>query len=262
MTTVVAITGASGGIGRAMAIEWARARACVLLSARNEAALGVVAREVTLAGGEAIVVPGDVTDEAHRVALIDRAKAKGRLDVLVNNAGRGFYAATPDIDVKELEALFALNVIAPLRLSQLALDALTRTSGTIVMISSVAGVVAAPRMGAYAASKFALEAIALSLRAEVASMGVKVVVIRPGPVETSFRKNAVSTRGDAETGVRPPGSRAQTPEAVASMCVRAVTDGRAVVETSAFVKVASAASRMAPGVFRRITAAMAAKGSG
>ncbi len=261
MTTVVAITGASGGIGRAMALAWAKRGASLVLSARNEVALARVAREVTLAGGEAIVVAGDVTVEAHRVALIERAvREKGRLDVLVNNAGRGYYASAIDIDAAELTALLALNVVAPLRLAQLALDALTRTSGTVVMVSSIAGVVAAPRMGAYAASKFALEAIALALRAEVASMGVRVLVVRPGPVDTGFRRNAVSTHGDAEPGVRPPGSRVQTPEAIADMVVRAVASRAAVVETSAFVRVASAAARLAPGAFRRITAAMAARG--
>jgi short-subunit dehydrogenase len=255
--TVVAITGASSGIGRALALAWGAQKACVVLSARNEVALARVAREVTAAGGEAIVEAGDVTDEAHRVALVARAvREKGRLDVLVNNAGRGYYAAARDVDVRALESLFALNVIAPLRLAQLALEPLARTSGTIVMVSSVAGVVAAPRMGAYAASKFALEALAMALRAEVAGDGIRVVVVRPGPVDTPFRANAVST-DEAEQGVRPPGSRVQTPEQIAALTLRAVARGTPVLETSAFVRVASAAARHAPAAFRMISARMA-----
>ena len=257
---VVAITGASTGIGRALALAWAKRGACVVLNARSESALGDVAREVKSAGGEALIEPGDVTREEDRVRFLQRAKLeKGRLDVLVNNAGRGYYGTSRTIELVDLEAIFQLNVFAPLRLAQLAVDALTRTSGTIVMMSSVAGVVAAPRLGAYAASKFALEALSMSLRAELRSAGIKVVVIRPGPVDTDFRANSVTT--DGQPGVRPPGAKVQTPEDVAEQTVRAVSRGTAVVETSAFVKLASAVSRHAPGAFRLVTSVMAAKKS-
>jgi short-subunit dehydrogenase len=257
---VVAITGASSGIGHALALAWAERGASLILSGRNEVALVRVAREVAHAGGEAFVEVGDVTDEDHRTRIVDRALSeKGRLDVLVNNAGRGYYASARDVDHGQLAALFALNVIAPLRLTQLALDALARTKGTVVMLSSVAGVVSAPRMGAYAATKFALEAISMSLRAELKGDGVRVLVVRPGPVETPFRDNAIAPQGRA--GVRPKGARAQTPEVVARKTVHAVESGRAVLETSWFVRVASATARCAPTPFRWISARMAAKGS-
>jgi short-subunit dehydrogenase len=256
--SVVAITGASSGIGRALALEWAKRGASLVLSARNEVALARVAREVTAAGGTAFVEAGDVTEDAHRVAIVERArKEKGRLDVLVNNAGRGYYATVRDVDTRELESLFALNVIAPIRLAQLAAEDLARTSGTIVMLSSVAGVVASPHMGAYAASKFALEALSMSLRAELRKSGVRVLVVRPGPVDTPFRANSIAT--NVEAGVRPAGSQAQTPEQVAAQTVRAVERGTAVLETSLFVRVASWASRVTPAAFRVISARMAAK---
>ena len=256
--TVVAITGASSGIGRALALGWAKQGASVVLSARNELALQCVAREVVAAGGEAFVVAGDVTDEAHRVAIVARAmKEKGRLDLLVNNAGRGYYAAARDIDANELAALFALNVIAPLRLAQLAIEPLAASRGTIVMLSSIAGVVAAPHMGAYAASKFALEAIALSLRAEVAALGIRVLVVRPGPVDTPFRDNSIAT--NVVAGVRPKAAQVQTAEAVADQVLRAVASHRSVLETSLFVRVASWASRVTPAAFRVISARMAAR---
>ena len=255
---MVAITGASSGIGRALALEWARRGASVVLSARNEGALKGVAKEVRDAGGEAFVEVGDVTREEDRVRIVERAtREKGRLDVLVNNAGRGYYGTLRTIELAELEALFALNVLAPLRLAQLATGALEKTSGTIVMLSSIAGVVAAPRLGAYAASKFALEALSMSLRAELAKSGVKVLVIRPGPVDTPFRANSVTT--DGQPGVRPPGAKVQTPEEVARMTVRAVERGAAVVETTAFVKVASMTARVAPAAFRVITRMMAGR---
>jgi short-subunit dehydrogenase len=200
-----------------------------------------------------------MTREEDRARLIERARAEaGRVDVLVNNAGRGYYGSVARIDAAELEALFALNVVAPLRLAQLALDPLTRSGGTIVMMSSVAGVVASPRMGAYAASKFALEALSMSLRAELVGTGVRVVVVRPGPVDTAFRQNAITTDGRA--GVRPHGAEVQSPDDVADQTLRAIDRGQPVVETTSFVRLASAAARMAPGAFRWISAAMAARG--
>lgn len=251
--TTVIVTGASSGIGAALARAWGRRGATVVLSARGEEALRQVAREVDEAGGRGLVQRGDVTLEKDRVELVRRAQTEtGRLDVLVNNAGRGYYGSVAGIERKELEALMALNVVAPLRLAQLALDPLTRNSGTIVMMSSVAGIFAAPRMGAYAASKFALEALSMSLRAELAGTGVRVVVVRPGPVDTPFREHAVTSDGRA--GVRPRGARVQTAEDIASRTIRAVARGSAVVETSPFVRAVSAASRLAPGPMRWVNA--------
>ena len=180
-----------------------------------------------------------------------------RLDVLVNNAGRGYYARVSEIDATELARLFALNVLAPLALTQHALPALTAAAGTVVMISSVAGVAAAPTMGAYAASKFALEALAMSLRAEVAASGVRVLVVRPGPVATEFRDHAVATA--AESLKSPPAASEdrQPAHEVAAQVVRGVQRGRAVVETSLYVRAVSLAARALPPLFRFATQRLA-----
>ncbi|WP_437678822.1 SDR family NAD(P)-dependent oxidoreductase [Sorangium sp. So ce131] len=256
MAPVVVVTGASSGIGRSLALAWARRGARVVLSARGQEALDRVAAEARAAGGDALAVAGDVTVEEDRKALCERALgAYGRLDVLVNNAGRGYYAPSLEVDPAELEAIYRLNVIAPVRLAQLAIEPLSAAKGTIVMVSSVAGVVASPRMGPYASSKFALEALSMSLRAELASRGVRVLVVRPGPVATPFRQNAVVA--DDNVGYRPPGHNPQSPDDVAEMTVRAVDAGREVLETSLFVKTASVAARVAPGPMRWITRQMA-----
>jgi short-subunit dehydrogenase len=254
----VIVTGASSGIGRSLAHHWARRGAMVVLSSRSAEDLAKVAREIDALGGESLAVAGDVTVEADRARLMEMAmESTGRIDVLVNNAGRGYYAATKDLDIDEMQRLFQLNVLAPVRLTQLALEPLKRSQGTIVMMSSVAGVVAAPYLGAYAASKFALEAISISMRAELRASGVRVVVVRPGPVGTPFRKNSVATGVPA--GVRPAGATEQSPDEIARQTLRAVDKGRAVVETSRFVRLASFASRVLPPVFRVIAARMAAK---
>jgi len=253
---VAVVTGASSGIGRALAVEWARHGACVVLSARTDEALQSVAHEIRAAGGEALAVAGDVTVEERRQRLIERTlEERGRLDVLVNSAGRGFYANVADIDVVQLQALFALNVVAPVRLAQLALEPLMRSQGAIVMLSSIAGVVSAPHLGAYAASKFALEALSIALRAELRQSGVRVHVIRPGPVDTPFRANSVAIGLPA--GVRPSRSNPQSAEQIAKQTIRAVHRNRAVLETSMFVRLASFASRVTPPIFRLVVARMA-----
>jgi short-subunit dehydrogenase len=254
----VIVTGASSGIGRALALAWAARGADLVLSARGAVALEDVAQAVRSRGGRAFVHSGDITVEGDRTSLIEAARlSTGRLDVLVNCAGQGYYGSVALIDPQELASLFALNVIAPLRLAQLAIDPLTRTSGCVVMLSSVAGVVASPRMGAYAASKFALEALSMSLRAELGTAGIRVLVVRPGPVDTAFRAHAVTTDGRA--GVRPRAARIQSPEEVAEQTVVAVERGQSVVETTNFVRLASAAARWTPGVVRWVTAAMATR---
>lgn len=253
----VLITGASMGIGRELALAWARRGASVVLSARSAAALEAVAGEVRAVDGRrasAVVVPGDVTDEAYRKELI---AAAGDFDVLVNNAGRGFYAPVQKIVLAEMRALFELNVFAPLHLVQLAAPVLAARKGTVVMMSSIAGVVAAPRYGAYAASKFALEAIAMSLRSELAASGVSVVVIRPGPVDTPFRANAA--RAPGETGYDKPDPKAQKASVIAEQTVRAVERRTPVVETSMSVVGAATAMRLLPPAVRFALRRMASK---
>lgn len=257
MTTVI-ITGASTGIGEALALAWARRKATVVISARSKDALEGVARACESVGGRAIVVPGDVTNDEHRQELVERAVAEtGAVDVLVNNAGRGFYAPALKVDVEQMRQLFELNVIAPLRLVQIAAPHLERSKGVVVMMSSIAGVVAAPRYAAYAASKFALEAIAMSMRSELAASGIQIVVVRPGPVATPFRANAA--RAEGEKGYDSPDPDAQSAESVAKITLRAVDRRSAVVETSAYVRGAATAMRLVPPAVRFALRRMASK---
>jgi short-subunit dehydrogenase len=112
-------------------------------------------------------------------------------------------------------------------------------------------------MGAYAASKFALEAIATVLRAELAGNGVRVLVVRPGPVDTPFRARSLTTDGHA--GVRHRAVTVQTPDEVAEQTVHAVLSGRSVVETTSFVRAASLVARVTPSVMGWIGTAMYAR---
>jgi short-subunit dehydrogenase len=119
-------------------------------------------------------------------------------------------------------------------------------------------VIAPPKFAAYGASKFALEAITMAMRAELAPKGIKVVVIRPGPVRTPFRANAM--RSPNLPGYDTPNPRSQDPRAVADMTLRAIDRGTAVVETTPYAFAASLAARLAPPALRLALRRMAARG--
>lgn len=266
----VLITGASAGIGLALAKAWAERGAHLVLSARNPEGLATAVDAVhdhARQHGHTLRVegvPGDVQEPESREALVARAdELMGGLDVLVNNAGRGYYGKVDEVDVDELRALFELNVLAPLALTQRALPLLRASRGKVVMISSVAGVAAGPGMGAYAASKFALEALSTSLRAELAGDGVGVLVVRPGPVATAFREHASAVAGAARPvdGVAEDGrDTRQTAEDVACKVLRALDHGRDVLETSAYARGVGLVARAMPPVFRLATRWMAKRG--
>jgi short-subunit dehydrogenase len=193
------VTGASGGIGRAIAVELARQGSKVVLMARREEALSAVADEIRKAGGTAEWVAGDVTDPAARRAALDRAAEKfGGLDILVNNAGVGatgrFDAAQPD----RLRKIFEVNFFAAAEMTREALPLLRQGHRPIVVnIASVLGHRAAPQMSEYSASKFALRGLSQALRTELFPLGIDVLVVSPGTTETEFFGNVVD--GDGTT---------------------------------------------------------------
>jgi NADP-dependent 3-hydroxy acid dehydrogenase YdfG len=220
---VVALTGASSGIGRAAAIAFAREGARLALGARRIARLEEVAAEVRAAGGEAIAVATDVAERAQVEALVERACAAwGQLDVMVNNAGVGLAARVLETRDEDFEALFRVNVLGALYGMQAAAARMRpRGDGVIVNVSSVAGLRAMPGNGAYCATKFALEALSESLRLELLASGIAVVVVEPGLTETEFHQ-AVRGSGSVPAG-GPRGMRGMSAEAA----------GRALVDATA-----------------------------
>jgi short-subunit dehydrogenase len=178
---VVLITGASSGIGRALAGEFARQGARIALVARNTEKLKAVAQSLP---GEHWVLPADVTQPA---AVQRAVAAVGRIDVLVNNAGIGHCATVADTSLEEFRAVFDTNVFGVLHFLQAVVPGMIeRRSGLIIQISSLNGFCAVPLAGAYCASKFALEAMSQSLRLELHRHHVRVLVVRPGVTNTEF----------------------------------------------------------------------------
>ena len=176
----VLITGCSTGIGRAAAVE---------LAGRGHDVVATARRSETLDGLEvADRLALDVDDAASVQAAV---AAAGRIDVLVNNAGWESAGPVEKADLDEVRAMFETNLLGAARMVQAVLPAMReRGSGTIVNVSSVAGVVAGPLNGFYAASKHALEAMSDSLHYEVGHFGIRVVIIEPGAFATAFGANA------------------------------------------------------------------------
>src|SRR5438093_13358045 len=178
----VIITGASQGIGRAVALEFSGRGARVALAARSEPALDEVATEVRGQGGEAIVIPTDVTIPAQVERMTrETIRALGGIDVLVNNAGVGLNATIADAEAADVEALFRLNVLAAASTIRSVIPILrAQPVGLVLNISSVAGRIVVPRIGYYSGSKFALPAIGDALRMEVGHRRRRVMHCVPG----------------------------------------------------------------------------------
>jgi NAD(P)-dependent dehydrogenase (short-subunit alcohol dehydrogenase family) len=179
------ITGASSGLGLAIAHAALAAGDLVFATARRPDTLDSLIQEapdrVTAARLD-VTDPRQIADAV--TTAVDRA---GRIDVLVNNAGYGSVGAVEEIDIGELETLHETMFIGPVRLTQAVLPGMReRGSGTIVQISSMGGQLAPPGFGAYCSAKFALEAISESLAAEVAPLGIRVLIIEPGAFRTEF----------------------------------------------------------------------------
>ncbi len=183
---VVLITGASGGIGRACAVEFHAQGALVAATARSFDKLQSLASEI---GGDRIFpFPLDVTDAAQRAeALAAVRKRWGRIDVLVNNAGWASFGSVLNVPLEHAERMVRLNLLAPIAMIQAVLpEMIARGSGQIINISSVVGNQPIARMSVYSATKAALSSLTAGLRMELRGSGVDVLLVSPGSTATGF----------------------------------------------------------------------------
>ena len=198
------ITGASSGIGAALAQEWLNRGGNCVLSGRNVAALEAVA---AAAPERCLVLPFESTDYAAIPGLVEQAVAfTGGVDVLVNNAGISQRSLAVDTAFPVYQKIVDVDLLAPIALTQALLPHMVaRGSGHVVMISSVAGKVGSPMRTAYSAAKHGLIGYADALRAETDGLGLRVLVVTPGSVRTDVSKNALtadgSTRGVSDSAI-------------------------------------------------------------
>ncbi len=194
---VVAITGASKGIGAELARRLAAKGAKLVLAARSEKELAEVAADCRNAGASVVTVKADVAIERDCQAVVASAlEAFGRLDTLVNNAGASMWARFEDIeDMSILQRIMQVNYMGAVYCTRHALPHLRASRGRIVGISSLAGRVGVPTRTGYSASKHAMTGFFDSLRIELAGSGVTVTMIYPGFVATGIRENATGPDG-------------------------------------------------------------------
>ena len=201
---VALITGAGRGIGRAIAEQFARAGASVVLAARSRHELDACAAAIRTAGGEALAVPTDLGLADHAAALAATALDRyGRIDMLVNNAGYG-PPRTPIVKsrVADWQRLVQVNLLAAMTLTKCALPGMIeRRRGAVVMLGSPAGLSGRAGEAAYAASKFGLRGFTQALFAEVRRYGIKVSYLCPGHVDTALIPP--NNRLDRDTLLRP-----------------------------------------------------------
>lgn len=186
---VVLITGASSGIGRALARELARKGAAVALLARRISRLKTLAAEIHRNGGRATAIRCDVTHD-HEVEMATQLvhKRLGSIDVVVANAGFEVTGPFENLVIDDYRRQFETNVFGVLRTAFATLEDLKRNRGCLVLIGSLLGHVVLPATTAYSMSKFAVTALAKGLRRELRPYGISVVLITPGNVETEIRK--------------------------------------------------------------------------
>jgi short-subunit dehydrogenase len=253
------ITGASGGIGRALAREFAARGARLVLNARRSEELGAVADELRSGGCEVETVLGDVTGPEVRQEMLRRADARfGGLDILVNNAGVGAFGRFEEADASRLRAIMEVDFFAAVELIRASLPILRRgTKPLVVNVSSILGQRAIPLAAEYCAAKFALRGLSESLRAELAPAGVGVLVVCPGTTETGFFDNVLEMK--SKLPWRKPGTRGTTPEYVAKQTAWAVEHDKAEIVPSRSGRLLLLANRLFP---RIVDAAMRRYGAG
>lgn len=233
---VVLITGASSGIGRAVALRVGECGARVALAARSVGALEEAAREVEARGGEAAVVPTDVTDpEQCRRAVNEAVGRFGRLDVLLCSAGISMRALFADSDLAVLERVMRVNFFGTLYPTYHAIPHLRRTRGSLVAVSSLTGKRGTPSYSVYGASKFAVQGLYDSLRLELAPDGVHVGVVSPGFVDTPLRERVLGPDGKPWPTPPPPPFRVWPVEKCVDRILRLIVKRKAQALLPAFV---------------------------
>jgi short-subunit dehydrogenase len=208
------ITGASSGIGAAIAQKFAEQGNRVILVARHLEKLNAVADSIRSKGGTAYCYTADLSDSSSRIALVNNIKQDlGAPDILVNNAGIGWYGYFSQMPWDIANTLLELNIIAPTHLASLLLpDMLQQQKGRIINIGSIIGKLPEQGVALYSASKAYLDSFTTSLYREVRWKPVTVSVLRAGPVKTNFFENAA---GYANGGRIPAESLGVPPELIA-----------------------------------------------
>jgi short-subunit dehydrogenase len=250
---VVIITGASSGIGLATAREFARLGARVVLAARRIDLLRDIENELKSSGYEAVSFYADVTVESDCRILIEKTIEKyGRIDILVNNAGISMRAIFAEVEISVLKRLFDVNFWGAVQCTKYALPYLIASKGTVVGMSSLAGIVGLPARTGYSASKYALHGFLETLRIENLHNGLHVLVMCAGFTKSDIRKKALTADGTPQ-GYTPREEEKMTmPEEVAIDLIKAIRRHRNLVILTLEGKMTAIVKRIAPRLVEHV----------
>jgi short-subunit dehydrogenase len=252
----IILTGASEGIGRALALALAARGARVALAARDRERLETLAAECRARGGEALAIPTDITNHQDLDWLVtETAKTFGGIDVVIHNAGITMWSRFDALrDLEIFDRLIEVNYLAPVRLTALTLSHLRQSRGLIVAVASLAGLTGVPERSGYAASKHAMVGFFDSLRIELHGTGVGVSVIAPDFVVSEIHKRAIGPDGEPLGASPMMQAKIMSAEECAQRILRAMEKRQRLLLMSARGKWGRWLKLLAPSITDRIAA--------
>lgn len=248
LNRVIVITGASSGIGRQLAVEFAAHGAIVVGCGRSIIKLKEALKEVRRTSPRSTMIGCDVSDAEQVRGMVKKILADyGQIDILVNNAGIGMRKAFIETSLETVEQLMRTNYLGAVYCTHEALPSMiARRIGHIVNISSAAGKIGTLNMAAYCGSKFALNGWSESLYHELKPLGIKVSVICPGPVQTDFNRDFRDSEPKA------PPAMVVTTDAVCREIIKAIESDKFEVVMPRSLALISLVARLMPGLFRAL----------
>jgi len=243
---IVLITGASNGIGKKLAIDFAKRRAVVIGCGRSIERLKEALKEVRQSSPESLMIGCDVSDPEQVHGMIGKVFSDyGRVDILINNAGIGMRKPFYETDLATIEEIMRVNYFGAVYCAhELLPSMIARRSGHIVNVSSVAGKIGTLNMAAYCASKFAMNGWSESLYHELTPLGVKVSLVCPGPVHTGFASSFHDSQPQS------PESLFVSTSAVSEAIIRVIERGTAELVMPRSLALLCWIKQLAPGLFR------------
>ena len=252
---VALVTGAAGGLGRALCRELAQDGALLAALDRDAVGLQALKTELEQTGARCLCLPGDITDQDYCRQSVKQAREElGPIDLLINNAGLTQRSAFAETDDTVFRAVMEVNFFGSLYCARAAIDDLLQRRGQIIVISSIAGF--APLYGrtAYAASKHALHGLFDSLRSELLETGVTVLIACPGFIDTDFANRALDGDGSVTEHPRSTVGGQATPQAVAAAILQAARRDEELLVLSRVGHLTRLLTRISPSLYQRLMA--------
>jgi NAD(P)-dependent dehydrogenase (short-subunit alcohol dehydrogenase family) len=253
----VIVTGAAGGIGRALCFRFGQAGARIAALDRDAEGLRDLARDLEKSGIESFSQICDVTDaEQCAAAMASVTERLEGVDVLINNAGITHRSPFLETDLSVYRRVIEVNVFGALHCTKAAMKSLLERRGLIIVLSSIAGFSPLPARTGYCASKHALHGLFETLRCELADQGVRVMMVCPGFTATKIDRSALDGKGGLASHPWSPVGKVATPESVAEAVYRGARSGRRILVLSRVGRASRLVSRLLPGVYERTVTRM------